>query len=107
MMLGDNIRKYRELSGYSQSELAGLLGIKKQTLYKYEHNIVKNIPLDCIEQIGLVLDIDPAVLTGWNRSPEDRYKLFSEKLAQLDEEDRARIAERIDMLLEQDKYNET
>lgn len=105
-MLGDNIRKFREACGYSQTELAEKLGIKKQTLFKYEHSIVTNVPLDMVEKIAAALSIDPAVLTGWSRSPETRYMEYLKKLARLDAEDRARIDERIDIMLEDEKYHE-
>lgn len=105
-MLGDNIRKFREACGYSQTELAEMLGIKKQTLFKYEHNIVTNVPLNMVEKIAAVLSIDPAVLTGWSRSPETRYMEYLKKLARLDADDRARIDERVDTMLEAEKYQE-
>ena len=103
-MLGDNIRKYREACGYSQTELAELVGVKKQTLFKYEHNIVTNVPLDVVEKIASVLNIDPAVLTGWSRAPETRYMEYLKKLARLDDVDRARIDERMNIMLEDEKY---
>ncbi len=105
-MLGDNIRKYREACGYTQTELADHVGIKKQTLFKYEHNIVTNVPLDMVEKIAAVLNVDPAVLMGWDRGPDARYMAYLLKLARLDDEDRARIDERIDIMLEAEKYHE-
>lgn len=65
-MLGDNIRIYREASGITQSDLAKKVGIKKQTLFKYEHNIVTNVPLEKVEQIAAALDVDrkPSHLTS-------------------------------------------
>lgn len=46
-MLGDNIRIYREASGLTQSDIAKKVGIKKQTLFKYEHNVNTHIPCSC------------------------------------------------------------
>lgn len=46
MTVGDRIRKQRELLGFSQTELAEKVNISKQTLYKYEKNIITNIPSD-------------------------------------------------------------
>lgn len=57
MTVGDRIRKQRELLGFSQTELAEKVNISKQTLYKYEKNIITNIPSDKIEQISKVLNV--------------------------------------------------
>ena len=40
MTVGDRIRKQREQLGISQTELAEKVKISKQTLYKYETNII-------------------------------------------------------------------
>lgn len=65
MTVGDRIRKQREFAGISQTELAEKIKISKQTLYKYEMNIITNIPSDKIEDIGKVLNVSPAYLMGW------------------------------------------
>ena len=53
MTIGDRIKKQRELLGISQVELAEKMKVSKQTLYKYENNIITNIPSDKIEIIGI------------------------------------------------------
>lgn len=68
MTVGDRIRKQRELLGISQTELAEKVKISKQTLYKYEKNIVTNIPSDKIEEIARVLNVSEAHLMGWEDS---------------------------------------
>lgn len=65
MTVGDRIRKQRELAGISQTDLAEKVKISKQTLYKYENNIVTNIPSDKVEEIAKILNISPAYLMGW------------------------------------------
>lgn len=65
MTVGDRIRRERELAGISQTELAGKIKISKQTLYKYEMNIITNIPSGKIEEIGKALNVSPAYLMGW------------------------------------------
>lgn len=66
MTVGDRIRKQRELLGISQTELAEKVKISKQTLYKYETNIVTNIPSDKLEYISQILGVSPAYLMGWD-----------------------------------------
>ena len=65
MSVGDRIRKQRELLGINQTDLAKMINISKQTLYKYEMNIITNIPSDKIESIGKILNVSPAFLMGW------------------------------------------
>lgn len=109
-MIGDNIRKLREQKGIGQSEFAEMLGIKRQTLFKYEKNIITNVPLDRVEKMAAILEIDPSEITGWQVSQKARleayFNLLIEKLKRLDAVDRAKIEERIDIMLESDKYQE-
>lgn len=65
MTIGDRIRTQRELIGISQTELAQKIKVSKQTLYKYEMNIITNIPSDKVECIGKILKVSPAYLMGW------------------------------------------
>jgi transcriptional regulator with XRE-family HTH domain len=63
--VGEKIRALREAQGVTQEELATAIGTQKQAIYKYENNIVTNIPLKNIEQIAIRLRTTPAYLTGW------------------------------------------
>lgn len=65
MTIGERIKEHRELKGFTQEELASKIGTKKQTIYKYENNIITNIPSDKIEKIASVLETTPVVLMGW------------------------------------------
>ena len=65
MTVGDRIRKHRELSCISQTDLAEKIGVSKQTLYKYEKNVITNIPSDKIEEIAKVLNVSESCLMGW------------------------------------------
>ena len=68
MTIGDRIKAKRELLGISQTELAKKVKSSKQTIYKYETNIVTNIPSDKIEAIAKVLGVSPAYLMGWEEN---------------------------------------
>ena len=43
MTVGNRIKKSRENADLSQVELAKKIGVSKQTLYKYENDIITNI----------------------------------------------------------------
>lgn len=66
MTIGERIKISREKIGYSQVELSEKIGISKQSLYKYENNIITNIPSDKIELIADLLYIQPSYLMGWD-----------------------------------------
>lgn len=72
MTTGEKIRMLREESGISQVELGERIGESKQTIYKYEHDIIYNIPRDKIEAIADILDVSPAYLFNWQ---ENRYRV--------------------------------
>lgn len=66
MNKGKRIRQKREELGISLTDFANKVGVSKQTLYKYEHNIVTNIPSDKLEEIAKALDVTPGYLMGWD-----------------------------------------
>ena len=65
--IGKRIRELREKQGISQVDLAAIVGVSKQNLYKYEFGIVCNIPLQTIERLAAALHVSPAYLVGWEK----------------------------------------
>ena len=65
MTRGDRIKILREQKGMQQTDLATRIGVSKQTLFKYEHNIITNIPSDKIELIADVFHVTPGYIMGW------------------------------------------
>lgn len=74
MTVGERIAETRNRAGLSQVSLADKINVSKQTLYKYENNIITNIPSDKIERIAKVLNVSPPYLMGW----EDPASLIKE-----------------------------
>lgn len=66
MTIGDRIKKLRKDKGMTQEELAKYIDSTKQTIYKYENNIITNIPSDKIEKIAKALQTTPSYLMGWD-----------------------------------------
>ena len=66
MTVGDRIKLRRQELGFSQTEVADKIEVSKQTLYKYENNIVTNIPSNKIELLASLLNTTPSYLMGWN-----------------------------------------
>ena len=78
MSLADNIRNNRKRVCLTQEELADKLGLKKQTVQKYESGIISNIPSDKIELMAKIFDTTPAELMGWNTIKAEKPALKPE-----------------------------
>ncbi len=69
MTKGQRIKELLDRSGMSRTDFAAKIGASKQTVYKYENDIVTNIPSDMIEKICHVLNVSPGYLMGWEDRP--------------------------------------
>lgn len=65
MTIGERIKSIRDRLHISQVDFADKLNISKQTLYKYENNIITNIPSDKIEAMAIIGNVSPAYIMGW------------------------------------------
>ncbi len=87
MTVGERIKILRERAGISQIDFATKINISKQNLYKYENNIITNIPSDKIEAAAKLCNVSPAYLMGWEdeeRIAKSLYALtISPKVQQL------------------------
>lgn len=113
MTIGDRIREEREKCGLTMEALGEKCGTTKQTIYKYENNIITNIPIDKIQIIADTLFVSPAYLAGW----EDRSKsaslsmmnptmeLLDKSVAQLNDEGQEKLVEYADDLVSSGKYS--
>lgn len=61
---GKVIKELRLRNDMTQEELAKYLGTTKQTIYKYENNIVTNIPSDNIMKLAKLFNVSPLVIMG-------------------------------------------
>ena len=65
MNLSEKIRYLSIQKGMTQAELAEKLNTTKQTIGKYENQVVTNLPLNRIQELADALDTTPAYLMGW------------------------------------------
>ena len=88
MSIGERIRKKRIEANLTLEELAGKIGISRQTMSRYETGVIGNIPSDKIEAIAKCLYVTPAYLMGWNdgkiskkisQEDKDRIEIIGEK----------------------------
>ena len=71
MTVGDRIKLTRTQKGLTQDQLAECAGVSKQAIYKYENNIVTNIPGEKLAAIAKRLGVSPAYLMGWAEETQD------------------------------------
>lgn len=70
MTIGERIKNKRKELGMTQEQLALKAETTKQTIYKYENEIVTNIPLDRLELLAKGLGVSSAWLMGWKSKKE-------------------------------------
>ena len=69
MTVGEKIREARLKKGYSQAELAELLGYKSRSSINKIEVEGRDIPRSSIVKFAKVLDVTPAYLMGWEDEP--------------------------------------
>ena len=83
MSVGLRIKIAREQRNMTLDEVAKRCETTKQTIYKYENDIVTNIPYDKIVLLSKALDVTPSYLFGWDEkesSPSEPQLTEGEKL---------------------------
>jgi transcriptional regulator with XRE-family HTH domain len=83
MTIGQRIRTARERRDMTLDQVAALCNTTKQTIFKYENEIVTNIPYDKIVLLSNALDVSPSYLFGWDEkksSPSEPTLTEGEKL---------------------------
>ena len=83
MTKGQRIVKARLNAGLNATDLAEKIGVSKQTLYKYENDIITNIPSDKIEAIANECGTTPAFIMGWENYVSTEHYYIDEKAREL------------------------
>ena len=99
MTPGERIKEVRIKIGMSQVDFANKINVSKQTLYKYENNIITNIPSDKIESAARICNVSPAYIMGWGNDLSPITSDTSSELTARDEKDIAKILEHTKELL--------
>lgn len=66
MTIGERIKELRRKYGMTQEDLAYKIGTTKQTIFKYENNVITNIPAKKVDAIAAIFNVSPAYIMGWN-----------------------------------------
>lgn len=62
---GQRLKRMRDECNLTQDEVAKYLNVSKQTIYKYEKDIITNIPLDKVELLTKMYHTTPSEIMGW------------------------------------------
>lgn len=65
MTIGQRIKNRRLELNMSVDEVANKLGKNRATIYRYEKDDIKDLPITVLEPLARVLETTPADLTGW------------------------------------------
>lgn len=111
MTKGERIKHIREKRGISQVALADMIGVSKQTLYKYENDIITNIPSSKIEAIAFATGTTPWYLMGWDDIEDDESiamtqtdGILIERISMLNRTGRDKVLQYVSDLLDSGKY---
>ena len=98
MTKGQRIKELRERRNMTQEELAKKLNTTKQTISKYEKDIVTNIPSDRIEALSVVLNTTPEYILGWEKIQQKNSTLADLTIRMRTDEDFFSIVEGLNQL---------
>ena len=62
----ERIREMRLRQKLTLDDVAKYLDVNRQAIYKYEHGVVTNIPLDNLEKMAKLFGTTPGYLAGWS-----------------------------------------
>lgn len=78
MSIGQRIKAARELKDLTLDDVAKKCATTKQTIFKYENEIIVNIPYEKILLLSRALDVTPSYLFGWDEGNSPTELKFSE-----------------------------
>ena len=86
MTIGQRIKTARESKDMTLDEVAKKCNTTKQTIFKYENEIVTNIPYDKIVLLSNALSVSPSYLFGWEekKNSSDERQLTEGERQMLD-----------------------
>ena len=111
----DRIKMTRKALGWSQTDLANKTGYADKSMIARIENKQIDLALSKLHTIADALGVSAAYLFGVSENQVQKDRIFTyassindliEKIQELDDVDRERIIERIDTMLESDKYRE-
>ena len=79
MSIGKRIKDLRTQHNFTLEYVGGIIGASKQNLYKYENEIITNIPSDKIEKMAVLYGVSPCYIMGWDVPPKEEPNLSDQE----------------------------
>lgn len=90
MELKDRIRECRINAKMTQAEVGERIGVKKQTIQKYESGEVSNIPYEKLVALGEVFEVTPAYFFTDNLNKSDYSVEFARLINKIKKDEKMR-----------------
>lgn len=105
-MIGDRVKERRKELGLTQEEVAKKMGYKSQSTIAHIEDGTNDVTLPKVELLAKALQTTPGFLIGWEQEEEERQRIerIVGLIKRLDNDDFVRLEERINVMLEADKY---
>lgn len=72
--IGARIKALRQKNKYTLDQIADKLKTSRQTVFKYENDLISNIPNDKIEQLAYIFNVSPSYLVGWQQNANNQTR---------------------------------
>lgn len=102
MTKGERLKSLRISNNYTLEEIGKKINVARQTYFKYENNIITNIPTDKIELLAKIYGVSAAYIMGWdineNNMENNEEAIFIEKFRKLSHDDQMLLLDNMDSL---------
>ena len=85
MTFGERLKKLRNQYNVTLEDVGTYIGVRRQTVCKYENGTITNIPSDKIEAIARLFSVSPAYLMGWTEDSSQDH-IFAPAIAPTSED---------------------
>jgi transcriptional regulator with XRE-family HTH domain len=66
MKFAERLKELRTENHLTMEEVGAYIGVGRANIYKYEHGIITNIPVDNVNALAELFDVSPAYIMGWS-----------------------------------------
>ncbi len=95
MTKGERLKYLRQKNNYTLEEIGKKINVARQTYYKYENDIITNIPTDKIELLAKIYNVSESYIMCWDENKKitftDHEEELIKKYRQLDADDKKEI----------------
>ena len=112
--IGKKLKMLRTKFNLTQEDLAKLLNVKRETIHKYENDIIKNIKYETVVKLSKIFNTTPEYLLGLDDNEKEDIVISQEKLTKhnmaffkakdISDEDKKKMIESIQEFYYKQKY---